>query len=174
MYIDHHSILCCVMTILGIIVGLLGTLCIQKCCILYCIYILHTGDIINKTNMVVCCSELSCFLVVYLAGQSMFLHLRCLSSGRVLGSHSVSSTTPTSGSKQRTGWCCSPAQRQKVTCYQNPAGINFSNTNTPNNPVDWVKIAVYQAHRWCCSQSRLHISKCTLVPEFRSPAGDFS
>lgn len=39
----------------------------------------------------------------HLAGQSLLLHLRCLSSGRLLGSHRFSSTTPTSCSKQRTG-----------------------------------------------------------------------
>lgn len=44
----------------------------------------------------------------HLAGQSIFLHFRCPSSGRLSGSHSDSSTTPTSISKQRTGWCCSP------------------------------------------------------------------
>lgn len=47
----------------------------------------------------------------HLAGHSIFLHLRCRSSGRLSGPHRDSSTMPTSVSKHSTGWCCSPKDK---------------------------------------------------------------
>lgn len=57
-----------------------------------------------------------------LAGQSIVLHFRCLSSGRISGSHSDSSTTPTSTSKHRTGWICSPETVGKPMAWSGVKG----------------------------------------------------
>lgn len=86
-----------------------------------------------------------------LAGQSIVLHFRCLSSGRLSASQRDSSTTPTSISKQREGCSWSPGWVQSahsVTTLSLEYSVLLVNWNT--NLI----------HRWCCSRSMPHVSTC--------------